>query len=628
MANIQTLGDNAIYVKFPGATGVPTPTSGNIFAPGTFPSEGYKELRTIKDSTGRVIWAHKWELMVNPRTGGSVSCSPSRRVKDGNTIIATATPPDGYKFNRWVYATPQKSTITTSGNTLTAVMKEHLVITPEFVVLPPYIVLACGRISGSGTLTNNVYSHDNMVTFNYDNFDLDTTDDKVGICGSDVGYSSGIFVKSVYGTDETGKKKGTILYSSRYYKEVNGVLILYNTPEGNDLINYGKKWKEAESFSISGNYDNDYEYISKAIAICGGMYNGQPRFVCACSPEDAGDTAGQFVGPWYSDDGKYWDRGVNRSGREFTRLDEFTHCGYGMVTRGTTTTDIFVVTSTCGGGDAFISYSGGVQFEEVIDRSSDSYNNGGDMFCGCVVKNEVNGVRADSMSVLWCNAADSSCGEKDSEGYWLDTVNLFVFTEKGSGNSGNWVLKKPKDAGDGFPLCGPFDGQRMRMAHLNGITIIVAGSYMWFTTNTDMTDVSQACWIRYYYKFRSNGETSEYGATGTYYIVRDLISNGRVFIAITSRGTTSGSSQVWTCEPRITYIETADSSVKRDKTYFTKDDSGQYIPVPASTKRSFVNGVTYYEAILPWTCVRNEKDITGKPTISLASGIAASNEPM
>ena len=105
MANVQTIGDEAIYAKFPGASGSPVPTSGRSLS---IPS-GYKELRYIKDSIGRVIWAHKWRLtLTGSNCGFVVSCNGpvtqsgnTWRCKDGHVITAKVNPSEGYDFEKW-----------------------------------------------------------------------------------------------------------------------------------------------------------------------------------------------------------------------------------------------------------------------------------------------------------------------------------------------------------------------------------------------------------------------------------------------------------------------------------------------------------------------------------------------
>lgn len=108
--NVQTAGDEAIYVKFPGASGRPTPASGRSI---TLP-EGTKEVRRIWKGTSKtdanVIWAHKWRLNLS---GENCSFSMSSndpkftqsgnvgRCKDAKTITVTVTPSEGYEFEKW-----------------------------------------------------------------------------------------------------------------------------------------------------------------------------------------------------------------------------------------------------------------------------------------------------------------------------------------------------------------------------------------------------------------------------------------------------------------------------------------------------------------------------------------------
>ena len=107
--NVQTAGDEAIYVKFPGASGRPTPASGRSI---TLP-EGTKEIRRIWKGTSKtdanVIWAHKWRLFLSGNNCGFiVSCNGQMtqsgntfRCKDGYTITAKVNPDSGYDFEKW-----------------------------------------------------------------------------------------------------------------------------------------------------------------------------------------------------------------------------------------------------------------------------------------------------------------------------------------------------------------------------------------------------------------------------------------------------------------------------------------------------------------------------------------------
>jgi hypothetical protein len=74
--NLQTAGDEAIYVPWPGYTGTPTPTSGKTISGLTGKKElkriyrgdvtktvnGVKVLDPTKATDDKVIWAHKWRL--------------------------------------------------------------------------------------------------------------------------------------------------------------------------------------------------------------------------------------------------------------------------------------------------------------------------------------------------------------------------------------------------------------------------------------------------------------------------------------------------------------------------------------------------------------------------------------
>lgn len=104
--NVQTVGDEAIYIPWPGYTGTPIPTSGKTI-PGL---TGRKELRTIKNKAGQIIWAHKWHLNLSGEnctfsiTSNDVKATSTAtmgRCKNGKTLTVTVTPNEGYEFEQW-----------------------------------------------------------------------------------------------------------------------------------------------------------------------------------------------------------------------------------------------------------------------------------------------------------------------------------------------------------------------------------------------------------------------------------------------------------------------------------------------------------------------------------------------
>lgn len=127
--NVQTAGDEAIYVKFPGASGRPTPASGRSI---TLP-EGTKEVRRIWKGTSKtdanVIWAHKWRLNLSGEncTFAMTSNDPKftrsgnvGRCKDAKTItveVQTDTAA-GRIFDKWADGSTE--------NPRTFVMTQHL----------------------------------------------------------------------------------------------------------------------------------------------------------------------------------------------------------------------------------------------------------------------------------------------------------------------------------------------------------------------------------------------------------------------------------------------------------------------------------------------------------------------
>lgn len=133
--NVQTAGDEAIFVPWPGYTGTPTPTSGRSISGLT----GKKELRYIRDNDGNVIWAHKWRLTCSgsnctfEMTSNDPKFSRSGNVgrcKDAKTITVTVVPTAGYSFTKWddgSTANPRVFTMTDHVNCAATVMQAYQV---------------------------------------------------------------------------------------------------------------------------------------------------------------------------------------------------------------------------------------------------------------------------------------------------------------------------------------------------------------------------------------------------------------------------------------------------------------------------------------------------------------------
>ncbi len=94
---------------------------------------------------------------------------------------------------------------------------------------------------------------------------------------------------------------------------------------------------------------------------CGGLYENSPRYIVVCDPVYPGETAGDYVGPWYSTDGINWTRSkLNTAGTDvYMTTDVFEDCCYGRITVSNEMKDVFLVMHTCGGGKLDFSIDGG-----------------------------------------------------------------------------------------------------------------------------------------------------------------------------------------------------------------------------------------------------------------------------
>ena len=142
--NVQTAGDEAIYVKFPGASGIPTPASGRTVAnlvsgmlecrkiyrgDVTKVVNGQVKIDDTKATDDKVIWAHKWRLNLSGEncTFAMTSNDPKftrsgnvGRCKDAKTItveVQTDTAA-GRIFDKWADGSTE--------NPRTFVMTQHL----------------------------------------------------------------------------------------------------------------------------------------------------------------------------------------------------------------------------------------------------------------------------------------------------------------------------------------------------------------------------------------------------------------------------------------------------------------------------------------------------------------------
>lgn len=123
--NVQTAGDEAIYVKFPGASGIPTPASGRTVAnlvsgmlecrkiyrgDVTKVVDGQVKIDGTKATDDKILWVHKWRLSLSGNnctfnmSSNDVKFTRSGNVgrcKNGKTITVTCVPSDGYEFQSW-----------------------------------------------------------------------------------------------------------------------------------------------------------------------------------------------------------------------------------------------------------------------------------------------------------------------------------------------------------------------------------------------------------------------------------------------------------------------------------------------------------------------------------------------
>ena len=511
MADIQTLGDEGIYVKFPGAAGYPSPSSGGIFAQDTFPSEGYRELRTIKDKlTGKVIWAHKWRLSCLGLNGTvSMTSTDNKftrtgntgRCKDGKTITVSVTPNPGYKFKQWKYDTPKYSTITESesGNELVVEMKEHLDISAK---IDPILIVESGGYTrhsptrNSVRLIGNLYSSDAVNTFSKDGYAEYTINGTtyIGLYASDVGYSGGIFVKAV-----RGKPSSTSTTGPEHSINIVTPIPVPYSEDG------GATWNESETT------------FCKQHSVCGGMWNGRPRYVIVCDPTTTGSVAGKYVGAWYSSDCKSWTRSTLGDDPS-DQLDDMTHCGYCKLNGN----DVFVYTSTCNGGKCYVSLDGGVNFTKRLNYGGNAYDPGLLGFGGSF--NDGN-----QLVVIRTTYKPNM----PSHLYLEISTDGSTFTERElDSNAGVDLSGLRSHISRGTP----------RMAACNGFTILSVGGLMWRTEDTDM---NTATWSKISETFRDQ-------------YITDLISTGNMFIAVTAgeplenSDTTPG--KIWTSTDGSTWV--------------------------------------------------------------------------
>lgn len=142
--NVQTAGDEAIYVKFPGASGLPTPASGRTVdklvsgmlecrkiyrGDVTKVVNGQVKIDDAKATDDKVIWAHKWRLNLSGEncTFAMTSNDPKftrsgnvGRCKDAKTITVEVQTDiaAGRIFDKWADGSTE--------NPRTFVMTQHL----------------------------------------------------------------------------------------------------------------------------------------------------------------------------------------------------------------------------------------------------------------------------------------------------------------------------------------------------------------------------------------------------------------------------------------------------------------------------------------------------------------------
>ena len=176
--NVQTAGDEAIYVKFPGASGRPTPASGRAIA---LP-EGTKEVRCIWKGTSKtdanVIWVHKWRLALS---GSNCSFSMSSndakfeqsgttgRCKDGKTITVTVNPNTNYKFDGWNDGnTSNPRTFTMKSHVSFSASASLIVHTVRFIDYNGTVLKTESVVHGSGATAPSNPSRDGYTFTGWD----------------------------------------------------------------------------------------------------------------------------------------------------------------------------------------------------------------------------------------------------------------------------------------------------------------------------------------------------------------------------------------------------------------------------------------------------------------------------
>jgi glucose/arabinose dehydrogenase len=145
--------NQATYVSGSNVVLTATPAAGFQFSGWSGDASGSTNPLTVSMTNNKAITATfasttQYSLTVNTSGSGTVSKSPDQTTySSGSSVILTATPAAGYKFNAW------SGSATGSTNPLTVSMTANKTITATFVAVTQYTLTV--NTAGSGTVAKN-----------------------------------------------------------------------------------------------------------------------------------------------------------------------------------------------------------------------------------------------------------------------------------------------------------------------------------------------------------------------------------------------------------------------------------------------------------------------------------------